>query len=123
MERVFGWLAEYSYACVLVAVAIDATALRFPGRLVLVAAGVVAAAGSVELLGTIAAGVAGAVAGDHLWYFGGRLARGRLQAFHRWLTRRRGRTATDPADDLCGATAPPTARCTSSRPRKRPYRI
>jgi membrane protein DedA with SNARE-associated domain len=100
MDRVFSWLAEYSYACVLVAAAIDAMALPFPGRLVLLSAGVLAAAGRVDLIGTIAAGVAGAVVGDHLWYFVGRLARGRLQALHRWLARRRDRPATDPADYL-----------------------
>jgi membrane-associated protein len=97
VDRVFGWLAEYSYACVLIAAAIDAMALPFPGRLVLLSAGILAAAGHVDLLGTIAAGLGGAVAGDHLWYFGGRLARGRLHAFHRWLARRRVRPATDPA--------------------------
>jgi membrane protein DedA with SNARE-associated domain len=100
MDRVFGWLAEYSYACVAVSAAIDATAFPFPGRLVLLAAGVLAASGRAELLGTIAAGVAGAVAGDHLWYFGGRLARGHLRAFHRWLTRRGRRSVTDPAEYL-----------------------
>jgi membrane protein DedA with SNARE-associated domain len=96
VDRVFGWLAEYSYACVLIAAAIDAMALPFPGRLVLLSAGILAAAGRVDLLGTIAAGLLGAVVGDHLWYFGGRLARGRLHALHRWLARRRVRLATDP---------------------------
>jgi membrane protein DedA with SNARE-associated domain len=96
VDRVFGWLAEYSYACVLIAAAIDAMALPFPGRLVLLSAGILAAAGRVDLLGTIAAGLGGAVVGDHLWYFGGRLARGRLHALHRWLARRRVRLATDP---------------------------
>ena len=100
MDRVFGWLAEYSYACVLIAAAIDAMALPFPGRLVLLAAGILAAAGRVDLVGTIAAGLGGAVVGDHLWYFGGRLARGRIHALHRWLARRRVRPATDPADYL-----------------------
>jgi membrane protein DedA with SNARE-associated domain len=100
VDFAFAWLAEYSYAFVLVAAAIDATALPFPGRLVLIAAGVLAAAGRAELLGTIAAGLAGAVAGDHLWYFGGRLAGGRLKALSRWLARRWDRMATDPADYL-----------------------
>ena len=67
MDRVFGWLADYSYACVLIAAAIDAMALPFPGRLVLLSAGILAAAGRVDLLGTIAAGIGGAVVGDHLW--------------------------------------------------------
>jgi hypothetical protein len=29
MDRIFAWLAEYSYACVLIAAAIDAMALPF----------------------------------------------------------------------------------------------
>jgi membrane-associated protein len=89
-------LAEYSYAFVLIAAAIDAMALPFPGRLVLLSAGILAAGGRVDLLGMIAAGLGGAVVGDHLWYFGGRLARGRLHALHRWLARRRVRLAPDP---------------------------
>jgi membrane protein DedA with SNARE-associated domain len=100
MDHVFGWLTEYSYACVLVAAAIDAMALPFPGRLVLLSAGILAAAGRVDLLSTIAAGLGGAVVGDHLWYFGGRLVRGPLARLHRWLARRRVRSATDPADYL-----------------------
>ena len=100
MDRFFDWLAEYTYASVVIAAVIDAMALPFPGRLVLLSAGILAAAGRVDLLGTIAAGLGGAVIGDHLWYFGGRLTRGRLHALHRWLARRRGRPATDPADYL-----------------------
>jgi membrane protein DedA with SNARE-associated domain len=98
VDRVFGWVGDYSYACVLIAAIIDAMALPFPGRLVLLAAGILAAAGRVNLVGTIAAGLGGAVVGDHLWYLGGRLARGRLHALHRWLARRWVRPAMDPAD-------------------------
>jgi membrane protein DedA with SNARE-associated domain len=100
VDRIFGWLAEYSYACVLIAAAIDAMALPFTGRLVLLAAGILGAAGRVDLVGTIAAGLGGAVVGDDLWYFGGRLARGRLHALHLWLARRRVRPAMDPAGYL-----------------------
>ena len=100
VDRIFGWLAEYSYACVLIAAVIDAMAFPFPGRLVLLAGGILAAAGRVDLVGTIAAGLGGAVIGDHLWYFAGRLARGRLHALHRWLARRRVGPARDPADYL-----------------------
>ena len=100
MGRVFGWLADYSYACVLVAATIDASAFPFPGRLVLLAAGMLVAAGRVDLFAVIAAGTAGAVAGDHLWYFGGRLARGRLRTLHRWLAGRQSAAATDPSEYL-----------------------
>jgi membrane protein DedA with SNARE-associated domain len=94
------WLVEHSYAVVLVAAAVDATALPFPGRLVLVGAGALAASGGLDVLGVTAAGVAGAVAGDHLWYFGGRLAGGRLAALVRGLARRVGRRPVDPLAHL-----------------------
>jgi membrane protein DedA with SNARE-associated domain len=100
MDQALGWLAEYSYACVLLAAAVDATALPFPGRLVLLAAGVLAAAGHVNLVGAIVAGGAGAALGDHLWYFAGRLARGRLQTLFRWLTGRQGKSTLKATDYL-----------------------
>jgi len=60
-----------------VATFIDATGLPFPGRLVLVAAG--ASAGDPLRAATLtAAGAAGALAGDHLWYVTGRLGGRRL---------------------------------------------
>jgi membrane protein DedA with SNARE-associated domain len=95
--RVFSGLVEYSYLFVLLATAIDATAFPFPGRLVLVAAGVLAAADRVNLIGTLAAGIAGTVAGDHLWYFGGRWSGGRLASLYRRLARRSTRSPADPA--------------------------
>jgi membrane protein DedA with SNARE-associated domain len=100
VDAVFGGLAQYSYAWVLVAAMVDATALPFPGRLVLLAAGVLAAAGRVDLLGAILAGGAGAVLGDHLWYFSGVVARGRLQRLYRWLAGRHGRTAIEATEYL-----------------------
>jgi membrane protein DedA with SNARE-associated domain len=100
MDWAFGWLAEYSYACVLAAAAVDATALPFPGRLVLLAAGVLAAARRVDLGGALVAGMAGAMIGDHLWYFGGRLARGRLQTLYRWVAGRQGQAAVEATDYL-----------------------
>jgi membrane protein DedA with SNARE-associated domain len=94
------WLAEYSYAFVLAAATIDAMALPFPGRLVLVAGGVLAAAGRAEIWGVLAAGVTGAVIGDHLWYFAGRLARGRIRTFLGWLAGRAGSAGPDAVEYL-----------------------
>lgn len=96
MDGGVAWLGAHSYAFVLVATAIDATAVPFPGRVILVAAGMLAAAGRGDVIATIAAGVAGAVAGDHLWYFGGRLTSGRLRALYHRVLRRRGRRIADP---------------------------
>jgi membrane protein DedA with SNARE-associated domain len=73
-----GWLAAYPYVIVLVGAAIDATGLPFPGRVLLVAAGALAAGQPVSLAALVVVGAAGAVAGDHLWYFAGRLGSQRL---------------------------------------------
>ena len=103
-----GWIvslagSQYSYACVLIAAAIDAMALPFPGRLVLLSAGILAAAGRVDLLGTIAAGIGAR------WLVttsgtseGGSRADASTRSIDGWLDA--GSPATDPADYLrrCG---------------------
>jgi membrane protein DedA with SNARE-associated domain len=96
----WAWLNEYSYAFVLAAAAIDALAIPFPGRVVLLAGGVFAASSRIELWGVLAAGISGAVAGDHVWYFAGRLAPGRLQALSRYLATRHGGTGLEAVDYL-----------------------
>lgn len=65
------------HVVVAVATLIDATGLPFPGRLVLVAAG----AGALDPLRVATltgAGAIGALVGNHLWYFAGRLGGRRL---------------------------------------------
>jgi len=76
------WLVEHTYAVVFLSTLVDATAIPFPGRIVLAAAGAFAAAGDVSALLVIAMGTAGVVATDHLWYFGGSLGGDRLLRFY-----------------------------------------
>jgi membrane protein DedA with SNARE-associated domain len=76
------WLVEHTYAVVFVSTLVDATAIPFPGRIVLAAAGAFAAAGDVSALLVIALGTAGIVITDHLWYFGGALGGDRLLRFY-----------------------------------------
>jgi membrane protein DedA with SNARE-associated domain len=76
------WLVEHTYAVVFVSTLVDATAIPFPGRIVLAAAGAFAAAGDVSALLVIALGTAGIVLTDHLWYFGGALGGDRLLRFY-----------------------------------------
>jgi membrane protein DedA with SNARE-associated domain len=77
-----GWLPPAGqgvllHLAVAAATFIDATGLPFPGRILLVAAG--ASAGSPLRVVTLTlAGAVGALAGDHLWYFSGRLGGRRL---------------------------------------------
>lgn len=81
----FGWLVEHTYIVVFVGTMIDATGVPFPGRLVLAAAGAVAAAGDVNLIAVIALGALGAMLTDQVWYFAGWFDTKRLlRLYCRW---------------------------------------
>src|SRR5688500_1904303 len=82
MDQLWGFVREHIYLGVLIATAIDATALPIPGRVLLIAAGALAAQGDVNLWGVIAAGALGAILGDHLWYLAGRRHGERLLGFY-----------------------------------------
>jgi membrane protein DedA with SNARE-associated domain len=73
LQTALDFLGRHGYAVALVAVAIDATALPFPGRLALVAAGARSARAELNLHVVVLLGALGALATDHLWYFAGRL--------------------------------------------------
>jgi membrane-associated protein len=72
LDTVWSFLLQHSYAVVFVVTVIDATGTPFPGRLLLIAAGALAAAGHANVVAMIAAATAGAVIGDHVWYVLGR---------------------------------------------------
>ena len=80
------WVSAHTYGVVFVATLIDATAIPFPGRIVLAAAGAVAATGEVSAPVIIALGAAGVLITDHLWYFAGSLGGDRLLRLYCWLT-------------------------------------
>ena len=80
------WVSAHTYGVVFVATLIDATAIPFPGRIVLAAAGAVAATGEVSAPAIIALGAAGVLITDHLWYFAGSLGGDRLLRLYCWLT-------------------------------------
>ena len=88
-----GAFAANVYVVVVVAAAVDATALPFPGRLLLASAGAVAAAGGAHLTVVIALGTAAVLAVDHLWYFAGAIAEGPALRLVRWITARSARSA------------------------------
>jgi membrane protein DedA with SNARE-associated domain len=83
-HTLLAWLGRHTYAVVFVSTLIDATAIPFPGRIVLAAAGAVAASGNVSPLALVVLGGAGVVLADHLWYFAGSLGGDRLL---RWYCR------------------------------------
>jgi membrane-associated protein len=80
------WVSAHTYGVVFVATLIDATAIPFPGRILLAAAGAVAATGEVSAPAIIALGAAGVLITDHLWYFAGSLGGDRLLRLYCWLT-------------------------------------
>jgi membrane protein DedA with SNARE-associated domain len=86
VQQLTAWLVEHTYAVVFLSSLIDATAIPFPGRIVLAAAGAFAAAGETNAVLVIALGTAGVVITDHVWYFAGRLGSDRLLRLYCRLT-------------------------------------
>ena len=76
-----GWLHEHLLPVVFLTSLIDATGLPFPGRAMLVAAGI-AAAGHRDVVVLVMTGVTGALLGDHLLYALGRRRGPRLLALY-----------------------------------------
>lgn len=87
------------YVIVVVAAALDATALPFPGRLVLAAAGAAAARDAGHLTLVIGLGTLAVLAVDHLWYFAGSIAEGPMVRLVKWLTARSTRAAKRTAQE------------------------
>ncbi len=90
MDALFAFMRAHAYTGVFVATLIDGTALPFPGRLLLITTGALAATADLNVLAIILLGAAGAVVGDHLWYLAG-VARGErvLALYCRVVPRRR----------------------------------
>jgi undecaprenyl-diphosphatase len=96
---IWGFFARHAYVVAFVVTAIDATGLPFPGRVLLVAAGTMAAAGEVHVVAMILIAAAGAVVGDHVWYV---IARWRGDAMVEFACKvtMRSRGCADRASDL-----------------------
>ncbi len=68
LRPLFDWLADHTYVVVFIGTVIDATGLPFPGRVLLAAAGAMAAAGHANVLVVIGLGALGAMLVDQAWY-------------------------------------------------------
>lgn len=68
LRPLFEWLVDHTYLVVFVGTVIDATGLPFPGRLLLAAAGAMAAAGHANVFIVIGLGALGAMLVDQAWY-------------------------------------------------------
>src|SRR5438045_1811784 len=68
LRPLFDWLVDHTYLVVFIGTVIDATGLPFPGRLLLAAAGAMAAAGRANVFVVIALGALGAMMVDQIWY-------------------------------------------------------
>jgi membrane protein DedA with SNARE-associated domain len=86
VEWLTGWLVQHAYSAVFLSTLIDATAIPFPGRLVVAAAGAVAAGGDASQPAVIAFGALGLILTDHLWYFARPLRSDRLVRLYCRLT-------------------------------------
>jgi membrane protein DedA with SNARE-associated domain len=73
MDRLIELVRAHVYVGLFATAFIDATGVPFPGRLLIIAMGAFAAGADVNVAAMIAAAALGAIAGDHLWYFAGRL--------------------------------------------------
>jgi membrane protein DedA with SNARE-associated domain len=84
VQAYLGVFSQHLYPMVFLVAAVDATGIPFPGRLLLVMAGAYASRES-DLVLTIALAAAGALAGDHVLYFVGRLGGEKMQSLYcRW---------------------------------------
>jgi membrane protein DedA with SNARE-associated domain len=90
METLRDLALAHAYIGLFVVSVIEGTALPFPGRVVLITAGTLAASGALDLVAVIVVSAAGALAGDHVWYVAGRLrGEGILELYCRALPARR----------------------------------
>jgi membrane protein DedA with SNARE-associated domain len=98
LRPLFDWLVDHTYLVVFLGTVIDATGLPFPGRILLAAAGALAANGHASLPLVIALGALGAMLVDQVWYL--TITRGSnwLIDFYCRLTRRQRGCSQDDAD-------------------------
>jgi membrane protein DedA with SNARE-associated domain len=68
LRPLFDWLLDHTYLVVFVGTLIDATGVPFPGRLLLAAAGALAARGEANVLMVIGLGALAATLVDQAWY-------------------------------------------------------
>src|ERR671913_50411 len=73
MDRLLELVRAHVYVGLFVTALIDATGVPFPGRLLIITMGAFAAGADVSVAAMIAAAALGAIVGDHLWYFAGRM--------------------------------------------------
>jgi membrane protein DedA with SNARE-associated domain/putative flippase GtrA len=72
MDRVLSLISHYGYLVVLFGVMLESTGVPLPGETILIAAGIVAQRGHLDLGDAVAFGILGAVLGDQLGYWLGR---------------------------------------------------
>jgi membrane protein DedA with SNARE-associated domain len=83
---VFDWLGRHTYSAVFVGTLIDASGIPFPGRLLLIAAGAIAASGRRSVVTVIVLGMIAAMVMDHVWYLAGAWGSERVIRWFRRLT-------------------------------------
>src|SRR5215216_2853564 len=72
MEQILTLIEQYGYLLILFGVMLESTGVPLPGETILIAAGVLAQRGHLDLGDAVAFGILGAVLGDQIGYWVGR---------------------------------------------------
>lgn len=84
LETVNGFLQDWGYLALFVIVLLESSGLPLPGESLLIAAGIMAGRGSLEIWGVVAAAWAGGTLGDNIGYgLGHRYGRGLAERYGR----------------------------------------
>ena len=82
LDSLWAFLVAHAYVVVFVGILVDATGTPFPGRLLLITAGGIAATGGANVLLLVFLAIVAALLGDHVWYLAGRLGGDRVIRFY-----------------------------------------
>lgn len=96
-EALWSFLVAHVYIAIFLGTLIDAVGIPFPGRLMLITAGGIAALGSAAAPLLIALAATAALIGDHVWFIAGRLGGDRLLRLYCRLVMRETTSCVDRA--------------------------
>lgn len=69
LETITGFLQSYGYVVIFVSIFLESTGLPFPGESILIAAGIMAGHGELNVWGVVGASLVGGTMGDNLGYY------------------------------------------------------
>ena len=69
LDTITGFLQSYGYVVIFVSIFLESTGLPFPGESILIAAGIMAGHGELNVWGVVGASFVGGTMGDNLGYY------------------------------------------------------